>query len=64
MRTLDQLKAHALAIAEMHFYSDVHDATPWEPFEHHDAEWIEAQVADMADSITYAMVWAQEGMLT
>jgi hypothetical protein len=48
----------------MHFYSDVHDATPWEPFEHHDAEWIEAQVADMADTITYAMVWAQEWMLT
>lgn len=64
MRTLDQLKAHALAIAEMHFYSDVHDATPWEPFEHHDAEWIEEHIADMADIITNAMLWVQEGSLT
>ena len=64
MKTIDHIRAHARAIAEMHFYADVADATPWEPFENHTAEWLEAQVFDMTDIITYAMLWAQEGMLT
>lgn len=64
MRTIDQIRAHALAIAEMHFYADVDERLAWEPFENHDAEWVEAHVDDLADIITNAMLWVQEGSLT
>ena len=56
MRTKDEIKEYALAIAEMHFYSDVYDSTPWEPFEDYPTEWIEEHIADMADIITNAML--------
>ena len=64
MRTKDEMKEYARAIAEMHFYSDVYDSTPWEPFEDYPTEWIEEHIADMADIITNAMLWVQEGSLT
>jgi len=64
MRTKDEMKEYARAIAEMHFYADGDDYTPWEPFEQYPAEWIEEHVADMADIITNAMLWVQEGSLT
>ena len=61
MRTLAEIQSHALAIAESHFYADVDDRQAWEPFEYHDEEWIEQEIENMADMITHAMIWAQQG---
>ena len=61
MKTLAEIQSRALAIAESHFYADVDDNTPWEPFEYHDEEWIEQEIENMADMITHAMIWAQQG---
>ena len=61
MRTLAEIQSHALAIAESHFYADVDDNTPWEPFETYEEEWINGQISDMADMLTHAMIWAQQG---
>ena len=59
MKTLDEIKERALAIAQMHFYADVDDLTPWEPFEDYDEEWIAGEIESMADMLTRNMLWAQ-----
>jgi len=59
MKTAEQLKDHARAIAESHFYCDEECAIPWEPFEHDDPEDIEHECNSLAESIYSAMLWAQ-----
>lgn len=61
MRTLAEIQSRALAIAQSHFYADVDDNTLWEPFETYDEEWIEQEIESMADMLTHAMIWAQQG---
>jgi hypothetical protein len=61
MKTLEQIKERAQAIAVMHFYADVDGNTPWEPFENYEDEWIANQIEDMADMLVGQMLWAQQG---
>ena len=61
MKTLAEIKERAHAIASMHFYADVDDLTAWEPFEDYDDEWIQEEIENMADMLTHAMIWAQQG---
>ena len=61
MKTLAEIKERAQAMAEMHFYADVDDLTAWEPFEDYDDEWIQEEIENMADMLTHAMIWAQQG---
>ena len=55
----EQMKARAWAIAEQHFYCDDECEIAWEPFEHWDYEDLQEEVADMANRIFNAMIWAQ-----
>jgi hypothetical protein len=59
MKTIEQLRERARAVANMHFYADVDDGTLWEPFENHDEEWIEAEIESLTNTITAQMIWAQ-----
>ena len=59
MKTLEQIKERAQAIAEMHFYADVDDGTLWEPFENYEDEWIAEEIASMADMLIRQMLWSQ-----
>jgi hypothetical protein len=59
MKTLDEIKERAQAIAEMHFYADLDDNTLWEPFENYNDEWIAKEIENMADMLTRNMLWAQ-----
>ena len=59
MKTLAQIKARALGCAEMHFYSDPDDLTPWEPFEDYPPRWIANEIKDLAEMVTNQMLWAQ-----
>lgn len=60
MKTNEQIKQYAYAVAESHFYADVDTHEPWEPFEDYPAQWIADEVDNMADMLTRAMVWATE----
>ena len=62
MKTLDEIKERANAIAMMHFYSDVDDNTLWEPFENYNDEWIAEEIENMADMLTRNMLWAQDNV--
>jgi hypothetical protein len=64
MKTLEQIKQRAQAIALMHFYSDVDDNTLWEPFENYNDEWIADEIESMTDMLVGQMVWAQQGEVT
>lgn len=57
MKIKHEIRTHAEAAAWAHFYSD--ENLPWEPFENYSDEWIDEQCEKLADSITAAMVWAQ-----
>jgi hypothetical protein len=59
MKTLAEIKQRATAIAEMHFYADLDDKTPWEPFERYNDEWIAYEIEVMADMLARNMLWAQ-----
>ena len=59
MKTGEQIKDRAFAIAEAHFYADVEGQQPWEPFNHYSAQWIAEEVDNMADMLIRAMLWAQ-----
>lgn len=59
MKTLAEIKARAHSIASMHFYADVDDLTPWQPFEDYDQQWIDDEIENMAEMLTHAMIWAQ-----
>ena len=59
MKTLDEIKQRAHAIASMHFYADVDDLTAWEPFEDYDDEWIQDEIESMAEMLVISMLWAQ-----
>jgi hypothetical protein len=61
MRTLAEIQSHALAIAESHFYADFDGNQLWEPFENYPTEWVDGEVSNMADMLTHAMIWAQQG---
>jgi hypothetical protein len=60
MLTNEALKTRARAIAEMHFYSDDECEVPWEPFEDWPDDEIQEQVADMAQTIFMALLWARD----
>jgi hypothetical protein len=64
MRTKQEMRKYAEALAEGHFYADVDDRTPWEPFENYPEDWIEEEVDGLSVSIYMAMLWVQEGTLT
>jgi hypothetical protein len=64
MRTKQEMEAYARALAEEHFYADVDDRLPWEPFEHYPEEWVAVEVDTLADAVEQAMRWVQEGTLT
>ena len=59
MKTLDEIKTRAHAIASMHFYSDVDECAAWEPFEDYDDEWIQDEIESMAEMLVISMLWAQ-----
>jgi hypothetical protein len=59
MRTLAEIKKRALGVAQMHFYSDVDEQAPWEPFENYDKAWIKNEIKDLADALVNQMLWAQ-----
>lgn len=59
MKTLDEIKARAHAMASMHFYADVDDLIAWEPFENYNDEWIQDEIASMAEMLVISMLWAQ-----
>ena len=58
------MEAYARALAEEHFYADVDDHTPWEPFEHWDEVDIAVEVDTLADAVEQAMRWVQDGEKT
>ncbi len=59
MKTLAEIKERAHAIASMHFYADVDDLVPWEPFENYSDDWIQDEIEYMADMLVGQMLWAQ-----
>ncbi len=59
MKTLAEIKERAHAIASQHFYADVDDLTPWEPFEDYDDEWIAEEIESMTEMLVGQMIWAQ-----
>lgn len=59
MKTLDEIKKRAHAIASMHFYADLDDLTPWEPFENYSDDWIQDEIEYMTDMLVGQMLWAQ-----
>jgi hypothetical protein len=59
MKTLDEIKQRAHAIASMHFYADLDDLTPWEPFENYSDDWIQDEIEYMTDMLVGQMLWAQ-----
>ena len=59
MKTLEEIKTRAHAIASMHFYADADDKTAWEPFENYDEEWIDSEIEYMAEMLSDQMLWAQ-----
>jgi hypothetical protein len=59
MKTLVEIKKRALEIAQTHFYADVDDLTPWEPFEGYSDDWIQWEIDNMADMLVRNMLWAQ-----
>jgi len=60
MKTNDELRTRARAIAESHFYPDDDCEIAWELFEDYSDEWIQDQVRVMEEMIYHAMKWAQE----
>lgn len=60
MKTKDELRTRARAIAESHFYSDDECKCIWEPLENVDENVIHDLMLDMAESIYIALKWAQE----
>ena len=59
MRTLAEIKKRALGGAQMHFYSDVDEQIPWQPFEDYDKKWIKNEIKDLAEMLVNQMLWAQ-----
>ena len=59
MKTTEQLKDHARARAESHFYCDEDCEIAWQPFEHWPDEDVTEACNSLADSIYSAMLWAQ-----
>lgn len=64
MRTKEEMKAFAQALAEGYFYENVDDHTPWESFEYWSEGQLEEEVDNLAISVYMAMLWVQEGTLT
>jgi len=64
MRTKHEMEAYAQAIAEAHFYADVDDYTPWEPFENWPEEQLEDEVDALMAVIYNALLWVQDGEKT
>lgn len=60
MKTKDELRKRAIAIAESHFYSDDECGVIWEPLEDVDENVIRDLVLDVAESIYKAMLGSQE----
>lgn len=59
MKTLPEIKSRAYAIAETHFYADIDDGQPWEPFENYPKQWIKNEIKHMAEMLIGQMLWAQ-----
>ena len=64
MRTKEEMRVFAQGLAQEHFYADVDDYTPWEPFEHWSVGQLDEEVDNLAISVYMAMLWVQEGTLT
>jgi hypothetical protein len=60
MKTKDELRTRAIAIAESLLYSDDECEVIWEPLEHVDENVIQDLMLDIAESIYNAMLWAKE----
>jgi hypothetical protein len=59
MKTKEEIRKYAQGLASEHFYADVEDLTPWEPFEYYPEEWIAEEVESLAFAVEEAMLWAQ-----
>lgn len=59
MKTLDEIKTRAHAIASMHYYADFDELTAWEPFENYSDEWIQDEIKYMTEMLVGQMLWAQ-----
>lgn len=59
MKTLEEIKTRARAMAEMHYYADVDGHQLWEPFENYPDEWIADEIESMTDMLVVSMRWAQ-----
>jgi hypothetical protein len=59
MRTVDEIKQRAQAIALMHFYADLDDLLLWEPFQDYNDEWIADEIENMTEMLVGQMLWAQ-----
>lgn len=57
--TKEQMKARAYAIAESQLYSDDECEHVWQPLEDVDENVVHDLMIDIAESIYYAMIWAQ-----
>jgi hypothetical protein len=57
--TKEEMQKRAYAIAESQLYSDDECNDIWEPLEDVDPNVIHDLMIDVAESIYYAMVWAQ-----
>lgn len=61
MRTLDEIKQRAQAIALMHFYADLDGLLLWEPYQDYNDEWIADEIENMTEMLVGQMLWAQQG---
>jgi hypothetical protein len=60
MKTKDELRTRARAIAESYFYSDDDCEIAWEPFEDYPDGWLQENAGELEYLIYQAMKWAQE----
>lgn len=58
MKTFEELRDRADAIAESHFYCDDECDIPWEPFEFWDRDELWEQKQILADVIYESLIWA------
>jgi hypothetical protein len=60
MKTKEQMKMRAIAIAEGFFYSDDDCVEAWEPFEHYSRSELKQEAKNLSEVIYKAMQWSQE----
>lgn len=60
MKTKEQMKRRAIAIAEGFFYSDDDCETAWQPFEDYSRSELKQEAKNLSEVIYKAMQWSQE----